>query len=111
MDEDRDMMSEKTGLFIAQSRAEIKTLIAARDALKNEINGLKKFYYTVNQSKNYHEGAYMETMLRRQIMMRENDLSAIREEIKQAKQSLKTYLKDKGDFYTKIRKNRQANND
>ena len=109
-DEYRDMLSEKTGLFIAESRARIKALAAIRDKIQSELSGLKKYYYAVSQSKHYNESKYMEHMLKRHIMRLEHDLFLLRNDHYSEKETLRQFIRDKGEFYTKIRKNRQANN-
>jgi hypothetical protein len=50
-DDDRDMMSEKTGCEIAYHRAVLNSLLDYKETLKAELSGLKKYYYSVCQSK------------------------------------------------------------
>ena len=107
-EEDRDMINEKTGCEIAYRRAKIKYVENKRDKLANELAGLKKYYFTVCKSKYYNPDGYMETMLKKQIEMREEDLDYIKDTLAEYKYSLKDYMKRKGDFYDKIRKTRKA---
>lgn len=102
-DKDRDMLSEKTGSEIAYHRAFIKYLSAQRDELKYELQGLKKYYYTTCQSKYFEEDSYMVNMLKKQIQIRENGLKEIKEMILDEKESLIRYMKNKSEFYDKIR--------
>ena len=106
---DKDMMSEKTGCEIAYHRAIIHSLEDKLSDLKNELAGLRKYYYTVNQSKYYDENAYMAKMLQRQIKYREDDIEDIKILISEEKTYLKQYMAAKAEFYKKIRKNRQVN--
>ena len=107
--EDRDMMSEKTGCEIAYHRAIIHSLEDHIFELKNELMGLHKYYYTVNQSKYFDANSYMAQMLKRQMEQREDDIRMTKELLAQEKSYLKQYIADKGEFYTKIRNNRKAN--
>lgn len=52
---DRDMMSERTGCFIAEQRAILNMLRDKRDTLKIELKALKKYYYSMNKSKYFDE--------------------------------------------------------
>ena len=108
-DFDRDMMSEKTGSEIAYHRAVIKFLQSQREEVKNELQGLKKYYYTICQSKYFEEDSYATNMLKRQIKMRENDLIEIKNMILDEKEFLINYMKKKSDFYHKIRNKRGQN--
>lgn len=107
-EEDRDMMSEKTGCEIAYHRAVLNSLIDYRETLKNELNGLKKYYYSVCQSKQFDKKSYMAKMLNRQILMREDDIATAQDLIHQEKEYLKNYLSDKAILYKKIRNIRKA---
>ena len=107
-EEDRDMMNEKTGCEIAYRRAKIKYVQNKRDKLAGELAGLKKYYYSVCNSKYYNPGDYMETMLQRQIEMKEEDLEYLKETLAEYRWDLKDYMKRKGEFYDKIRKTRKA---
>ena len=104
---DKDMMNEITGCEIARHRAIIKILISRRDELKLELNSLKKFQYTINQSKYYDSKSYIARMLQRKINQYEDDLEITKELLSERKQILKEYLNEKAEFYTKIRKRRE----
>lgn len=108
LEEDRDMMSEKTGCEIAYHRAVIHSLEERLSDLKNELMGLHKYFYSVNKSKYYNEDDYMAVMLRRQIQQREDDIDYTKKLIQVEKDYLKNYMADKATFYKKIRRNRKA---
>lgn len=107
-EEDRDMMSEKTGCEIAYRRAQINMLKSLRDELCIELKGLKKYYYIICNSKYYDEKNYMAVMLQRQIVMREEDLAELREMLLDVQENLKQYMNAKAKFYDMIRKRREA---
>ena len=102
-------MSEKTGCEIAYHRAIIHTLEDHLTELKSELNGLKKYLYSVNQSKHFNENSYMSQMLHKQIKQREEDIVLTKELITQEKQDLINFMSNKAKFYEKIRKHRQGN--
>ncbi len=107
-DDDRDMMSEKTGCEIAYHRAVLNSLLDYKETLKAELSGLKKYYYSVCQSKQYDKKSYMARMLNRQIIMREDDIITVSDLIRQEKEYLKNYLSDKAKLYKRIRSIRKA---
>lgn len=107
-DIDRDMMSEKTGCEIAYHRATIHALEDHLEELTTELAGLKKYFYTVNQSKYYDPESYMAQMLIRQIQQRSDDILITKNMITEEKEYLKKYMADKAEFYKKIRRNRKA---
>ena len=105
--EDRDMISEKTGMHIATYRAKIDYMRHVRDnILKPRLAALKQLYYSINQSKHFNENAYETKMLCRQIYLTNSDLDIVKEEIALTKQELKLYLAEKSNFYKKVRENR-----
>lgn len=108
LDSDRDMMNEKTGCEIAYHRATIHALEDHLNDLQGELAGLKKYFYTVNQSKYYDANDYMAQMLIRQIQQRTDDILITKNMIAEEKEYLKNYMKDKAEFYKKIRYNREA---
>lgn len=105
---DRDMMSEKTGCEIAYHRAIIHALEDRLSNLQNELSGLNKYFYTVNQSKHFQPKGYMERMLHRQIQQREDDIEITKNMIETEKKYLKQFMADKAEFYQKVRRNRKA---
>ena len=75
--------------------------------LKLELNSLKKFQYTINQSKYYDSKSYIARMLQRKINQYEDDLEITKELLSERKEILKQYLNEKAEFYTKVRKRRE----
>lgn len=105
--EDRDMMSEKTGMTIALMRAQIDQLVDKRDnELKPALKALQKYLNVINQSKRYNPDSYEVRMLQRQIDQYKEQVDIVQDLIRTTKGALKIYMKDKAEFYAKVRKNR-----
>lgn len=107
-DTDRDMMSEKTGCEIAYHRAIIHTLEGHLSDTQNELMGLRKYFYSVNQSKYFDSTSYMANMLKSQMEQREEEIRVTKDLICNEKTYLKNFMADKAEFYKKIRRNRKA---
>lgn len=108
-DDDMDFMSEKTGLQIAEVRAEIDFLRHIRDnELIPAIKALQHLQDTMKTSKHYNKDSYEATMLRRQIAIKKNELVAVKEEIARSRQFLTAYIHGKEELYTKLRKGKNS---
>lgn len=106
--DDRDMANEKTGLEIAEMRAEIKYLTHLRDnVFKPQLAALTRFQKDIEQSKLYNPDSYENSMLRRRIQTTKFDLDAVKDELSMAKENLIRYLARKEEFYNHIRSNRK----
>ena len=101
-------MSEKTGCEIAYHRALITALRSRRDELQIQYQGLHNYYYTMNKSKWFNENSYEARRLNSHMSMLLEDIDALKEEIKAEQNFLRNYMKDKAEFYKKIRHNRKA---
>ena len=107
-EEDKDMMSEKTGLEIAYRRATIDYLKYVRDMeLKPALKALKQLYYTMKHSTHFNPKSYENSKLQRHIRMYEFDLETINELIVNERKNLKDYIDKKDEFYKKTRIGRQ----
>lgn len=107
-EEDKDMMSEKTGMEIAYRRATIDCLKYVRDMeLKPAIKALKQLYYTMKHSTHFNPKSYENSKLQRHIRMYEFDLETINELIVNERKNLKDYIDKKDEFYKKTRISRQ----
>lgn len=103
-DDDVDFMSEKTGLQIAEVRAEIDALKHIRDyEIIPALKALKHLQDNMKTSKQYNPKSYEARMLRRQVCIKENELTAIRKEINRSQQFLTNYIEEKDKLYTKLR--------
>ena len=108
--EDKDMQNEKTGINIAQRRAIIKLFQYRRNELKHKLAALNQLYYSVNKSKKYDSHGYMENMLEHQRQQIQEDLNTMKDALKDEQENLQLYLKNKDEFYKKIRANRNKDN-
>lgn len=107
-EEDKDMMSEKTGMEIAYRRATIDYLKYIRDMeLKPALKALKQLYYTMKHSTHFNPKSYENSKLQRHIRMYEFDLETINELIVNERKNLKDYIDKKDEFYKKTRIGRQ----
>lgn len=107
-EEDKDMMSEKTGMEIAYRRATIDYLKYVRDMeLKPALKALKQLYYTMKHSTHFNPKSYENSKLQRHIRMYEFDLETINELIADERKKLKDYIDKKDEFYKKTRIGRQ----
>ena len=105
--DDEDFQSEKTGLYIAEARAEIQALKHYKNnVLKPGLNALNQLYYSINHSKQYNKKSYESKMLYRQIQMKEHDIKDIQDMINERKADLKKYIDDKDAFYQSVKRNR-----
>lgn len=108
-EDDRDMMSEKTGYEIAYRRALIEALRhRVNNDLKPQIKILKEVYYTMVHSKNYNKKSYESKMLFRKLKQLEEDLATTKQIIKEEKEYVKNYIDAKDIFYKKIRSARKG---
>lgn len=102
--DDRDFMSERTGLQIAETRAEINFL---KHIKNNEITpaltALKHLESNMKTSKHYNKKSYEARMLRRQVAIKTNELKAIEQEINNLKTFIHNYIIQKEHLYTKLR--------
>lgn len=105
--QDKDMMNEKTGCFIAEKRAKINMLKHKKEELKIELKALKKYYYSMNTSKYFNETSYPIKRLKDHMLMIEIDIKEIKELISYEKGILNRYIKEKDNFYQQIRNNRK----
>ena len=106
--EDRDMMNEKTGCFIAEKRAMIKMLRDERDELKIEFKALKKYLSSMIYSKYFDTTSYPIRRLQRQMQDLLKQIDETKKSLKEEENSLTQYIQQKTEFYKKIRANRKA---
>ena len=109
--DDEDMKGQKTGCEIAFRRARINALRGYRDELKIRLSTLNQLYHSMNISYRFNEKSYENKMLQRQIRMINFDLATTKEMIATEQENLRTYIKEKDEFYNKTRMRRsKANN-
>ena len=108
--DDEDMKGQKTGCEIAFRRARINALRGYRDELKIRLSALNQLYYSMNKSTKFNEKSYENRMLQRQIRMINFDLATTKEMIATEQENLRTYIKEKDEFYNKTRMRRKKAN-
>ena len=108
--DDEDMKGQKTGCEIAFRRARINALRGYRDELKIQLKALNQLYYSMNRSTKFNEKSYENRMLYRQIRMINFDLTTTKEMIATEQENLRTYIKEKDEFYNKTRMRRKKAN-
>ena len=109
--DDEDMKGQKTGCEIAFRRARINALRGYRDELKIRLSTLNQLYHSMNMSYRFNEKSYENKMLQRQIRQINFDLTTAKEMIATEQENLRTYIKEKDEFYNKTRMRRnKANN-
>ena len=107
-DEDKDMMSEKTGCEIAYHRALVSYLKHLRDnEIKPAVAALKEYYYTMKHSKRHNPKSYESMMLQRKLKEKEADLDSVKIMIENELLFIKNYIDKKEKAYQTIRANRK----
>lgn len=104
--EDIDMMNEKTGLQIAETRANIKFLKHLIKDSKRELKALKDFHSLLKFNPYYSKESREVKLLIREIKRREKDIKENENSLKEMKNTLIEYIVEKEKFYQKIRRNR-----
>ena len=102
--DDMDYGGERTGMSIAEARANIKVLCFIRDhEIKNQLKILNHLYCNIQNSKYYNEKSHESSMLRNQIAAIEAELAAIKNAIADERKFLKDYINGKDELYKKLR--------
>ena len=105
--DDADFESERVGSYIADIRSDIEVLKYMRDyELRPAYNCLNHILCSMKRSKLYNEKSYESKFIRRQLHRIQNQLTAVNNEIATLRLTLKVYIKDKEEFYQKIRKDK-----
>lgn len=109
-EQDKDMMSEKTGLYLAEQRATIAYLQDVRDNdIKPKLQMLEHIYDGFQQSKYFNEKSYESRFIRRQIRFLENDLTTINETLAETRKNITRTIIEKDKFYRDVRRHRTKN--
>ena len=105
-EQDRDMISEKTGMHIAEMRAQINLLQNYKNReLHPELKAYKHLLGTMVNSSQYNPNSYEAKRLNREIKNVEKAIAEINEAIKATKQQLYNYINTKETIYQRIRAN------
>lgn len=106
--DDMDFASERTGCYIAETRAVIRVLRYQRDhEIKPTLAAFNHLYSNMKTSKHYNPKSYEAKMLRRQIRSLENELAAVNADLAAERISLSEYIESKERLYTKLRAKNQ----
>ena len=106
--DDTDMMSERTGLTIAEARAHIQMLKAKKKyEIQPKIDVLRHLLTNIQSSKNHNPKAYESCMLRSQLAHWEGQLAEINADIADEEKYLKEYIDQKDKLYRKLRARNQ----
>jgi peptidoglycan hydrolase CwlO-like protein len=106
--DDADMMSERTGLTIAEARAHIQMLKAKKKyEIQPKIDVLRHLLTNIQSSKNHNPKAYESCMLRSQLAHWEGQLAEINADIADEEKYLKEYIDQKDKLYRKLRARNQ----
>lgn len=102
-DQDKDFMSERTGCFIAEMRANIKYLQYKKNNLTHEIKTLERIAGIINNNPKCQGKSYEKILLQSEIRSKNNILSVIKEELNNEQEYLKYYIDNKDKLYNRIR--------
>lgn len=106
--EDMDFESERVGLTIAESRANIAVLRHIRDyELKPQLKILNHLYANMKTSKHYDPKSYEAKMLRSQIRALEKELATVNNGIADEQKFNKSYISGKDKLYKRLRDKNQ----
>lgn len=101
--DDREYMSEYTGIDIADMRARLSILRNIRDAeIKPQLKVVKHLYCNMKTSKLYNPKSYEARMVRRQYYFLQRDLKTMQDLIDE----YKTYIKSRGNVSAILDKNK-----
>ena len=106
--DDEDFSSERTGCYIAETRAGITRMRHIRDhQLRPQLKALKNFYNNLKGRKYYNPEHPVINILIKEINDIANEIEALNQDIKLEQQYLADYIANKDIIYKKLRK---ANN-
>lgn len=106
--DDTDMKNEMTGSEIAYRRAYIKFLKHVRDTeIVPQLDILKHMYSCMEQAASFNPKDNNARLMQRAIENYSAGATAIREYIRDERDSLHEYMVEKGKLYRKIRANRE----
>lgn len=107
--EDLDFLSERTGCYIAESRAIIALLqYKKNNELRPKISALRHVKNTIELNKHFNEKSYEYITVCRMLKELESELHELRLKIHMEKSYLNEYLMNKELVYKSIRRRKQA---
>jgi hypothetical protein len=102
--EDGDFMSERTGLYIAETRANIRYLKSKKPELRAAITALQHAVNCMRDSKDFNPKAKEFQIVYRLLYDKKSELDSLNSRIKMEKEYLEDYIKNKDIVHNKMRK-------
>ena len=108
--DDEDMMSERTGYFIAETRANIQKLRWCRDyEIMPMLKHYRHFYDCLSHSSKFNSDSYETKMIIKELKKLEYELKTIRADIQSEREYLKEYIAMKEKMAKRIREKDKNN--
>ena len=102
--DDMDFESERVGMTIAETRANIKVLCFMRDCeIKPQLKSLNHLYSNIKTSKYFNPNSYESKMLLKQIKSIKKELDIINNALVDERRFIKDYINGKDKLYKKLR--------
>ena len=102
--DDYDMCSERTGYFIAETRANLQKLRWCRDyEVMPMVKHYRHFYDCLSHSSKFNKDSYEAHMILKELKKWEYELQEIRLIIKEERDYLRNYIAEKDHLYHRIR--------
>jgi hypothetical protein len=102
--DDADFESDKTGLYIAESRAIIECLYFERDyEIKPALQAVKHLHTNMQTSTKYNKKSYEAMMVYNQLKTLQKELDTINADINEERKYLKEYIDKKDTFHNRLR--------
>lgn len=106
--DDEDMISERVGLTIAETRAAIEVVRFIKEfEIQPQLKVLKHLYSNMRTSKYYNPNSYEAKMLRSQIRVIEKELTTINNQLADERKFLRDYIDGKDKLYQRLRAKNQ----
>jgi hypothetical protein len=102
--EDREFMSEKVGMELAEKRAIINGMkYTVKYNLLPQIKVLKQVLQQIESSKKFNPQNYEYKMIRRQLKIKEADMAEFKRQIADLEAYIKSYIRIKDDVHKRLR--------
>lgn len=102
--EDKDFMSEKIGMELAEKRAIINGMkYTVIYTLMPQIKVLKQILQQIESSKKFNPRNYEYKMIRRQLKIKEADMAEFKRQIADLEAYIKSYIRIKDDVHKRLR--------
>lgn len=101
--DDYDMVTQRTGMAIAEKRACLKLFQNELRYIKSELRALEQLYYSMSKSKHFNAESYENKMLQRQIFQKKEDIETYKGLIATMRTEIYLYIMEKDSMYKTIR--------